>query len=498
MAANDTQTTATHIEDEQIARTHDAALLFGKIPIVPFAFLGLGLYRAWIEIVFVGSFVDFPAINASMRDVFDISMVAVVLLCAACARRIGPLFKRRSAFVLCIVTLTASTAMVFLSGLFPDIASTVAVPSAVLGGFGIALLILFWSEFYGCLNPLRVASYYAAAIVVGAVVVYVYRGFMFPWLFAMTALLPVVSLACIAAGYRQVPASEQPSSIWTKLSVPWKAILLMAIYAFAYGLLESDAYESSFGPHSSLGTLAAGIVVFFGVAFRGKRFDFGVIYRIALPLMVAALLLLPSLNFLGGEAGAFCVSAGYTLQSILVMLICANLCYRYGASAIWIFGIERGVRQVFMILGRDVSDMVPTLGMASGNEEALVSALAIVAIVAATMILMSERSLSSRWGADVVPDVVDGVRAEPTAAERKHELSSRVADEARAHKLSVREEEVLLLLAQRKTIGEIEHELFIANGTAKAHVRHIYQKLEIHTRQELFEMLGVDEGPKGE
>ena len=38
----------------------------------------------------------------------------------------------------------------------------------------------------------------------------------------------------------------------------------------------------------------------------------------------------------------------------------------------------------------------------------------------------------------------------------------------------------------------IEHELYIANGTAKAHVRHIYQKFGIHSREELFEVLGID------
>ena len=51
---------------------------------------------------------------------------------------------------------------------------------------------------------------------------------------------------------------------------------------------------------------------------------------------------------------------------------------------------------------------------------------------------------------------------------------------------------IYMLLGQRKTVGIIERELFIANGTAKAHVRHIYQKLDIHTRQELFDMLGVE------
>ena len=50
---------------------------------------------------------------------------------------------------------------------------------------------------------------------------------------------------------------------------------------------------------------------------------------------------------------------------------------------------------------------------------------------------------------------------------------------ANRYRLTGRETEILNLLAQRKTVGMIERELFIANGTAKAHVRHIYQKLHI-------------------
>lgn len=45
--------------------------------LIPLAFLGLGLYRAWIEIVFVGSFVPFPGSSLMLRDVFDWAMVAV-------------------------------------------------------------------------------------------------------------------------------------------------------------------------------------------------------------------------------------------------------------------------------------------------------------------------------------------------------------------------------------------------------------------------------------
>ena len=47
-------------------------------------------------------------------------------------------------------------------------------------------------------------------------------------------------------------------------------------------------------------------------------------------------------------------AGGYTAFTILIMVLCSNLCYRYGVSAIWLFGLERSLRLVFMFLGRCV------------------------------------------------------------------------------------------------------------------------------------------------
>lgn len=461
--------------------------LFGAVA-VPAAFLGLGVYRAWIEIVFVGSFVDYPVLNIfSARDSFDIAMVVTTLGCMWGARKIGPFFNKRAVFALSGVSLTIATILMFMSCWLPDMASAMAVPATVLGGFGIALLILLWSELYGCLNPLRVALYYSASMVAGALILYVYRGFMLPWLFVMTALLPAVSLYCVHRGFVSLPASERPATSWTRFSVPWKAVLFMATYAFAYGLMEGNMYVGGFGPHSAPGTLFMAAAVFVGVAVRGGRFDFGLIYRVALPLVVVALFLVPALGHVQGFLSDFCISAGYTAQSILIMLIMANICYRYGVSAIWLFGIERSVRQLSMWLGRLVADGAESINLWNGSGELIITLLTLVAIIAATTILFSERELSSRWGANFLEGGVDAA-----AIIRKQALADRCAEVARTYKLSAREEEVLLLLAQHKTVGIIERELFIANGTAKAHVRHIYQKLGIHTRQELFDLLGVD------
>ena len=53
------------------------------------------------------------------------------------------------------------------------------------------------------------------------------------------------------------------------------------------------------------------------------------------------------------------------------------------------------------------------------------------------------------------------------------------------------------LLAQGKSLSGVAHELIIAEGTAKAHTRHIYEKLGINARQELLDSLMTEQQRAG-
>ena len=50
------------------------------------------------------------------------------------------------------------------------------------------------------------------------------------------------------------------------------------------------------------------------------------------------------------------------------------------------------------------------------------------------------------------------------------------------------------MLAQHKSATDIGAELCVAHGTAKAHIRHVYQKLDVHAREELFELVAAEKG----
>jgi DNA-binding CsgD family transcriptional regulator len=270
-------------------------------------------------------------------------------------------------------------------------------------------------------------------------------------------------------------------------SFPWKPVLLMAIYGLAFGLKEVGLYGSGFGPHSSFGTLITSAVVCVAVLIQGHRFDFAWIYRVGLPLMVGALLLIPSFGWAGEFIGDFCVSASYAAFSILTMLILSNMSYRYGISAIWLFGLERGIRAFFVYLGRLINQHMDALAFTGIDPEVLIFVFTVILIVGLTAVLISEKELSSRWGVNFLGSS-DNLADEIII--KKQALATRCNEISREHQLTQREEEVLLLLAQGKSISTIERELFIANGTAKAHVRHIYQKLDIHSRDELFDLFG--------
>ena len=60
---------------------------------------------------------------------------------------------------------------------------------------------------------------------------------------------------------------------------------------------------------------------------------------------------------------------------------------------------------------------------------------------------------------------------------------------AEEYKLSPRETEIFILLAQGRTRAYIQGELVLAENTIKTHVSHIYTKLGIGDRQEMFDML---------
>ena len=112
-----------------------------------------------------------------------------------------------------------------------------------------------------------------------------------------------------------------------------------------------------------------------------------------------------------------------------------------------------------------------------------------VAVLAAILAVVAALLLCVRMPACASPSPAASSPADPSA---EFLLEKRVDRAADAHALGRREKEALSLLLAGKTAGEIAQIMVVAPGTAKSHVYHVYRKLGVHSRAELFEMFGLD------
>ena len=486
---------------------------------VPFCFMGMGIFRVWTETLYANSQVNFPALvlpfsvpiaGADAYSLFDLVAALALTLLALGARRVAPLYRHPVAIVATVVCMVGAAMANFGSILAPAAAEVLFWPSVFGGGVGVALILMLWSEFFGCLSPLRIAVYYSASVVVGCLVLWIFKGLSFWWLWAGTCAVPIVSLMCLWRAYATLSPDAYPPAYQGEFSFPWKPVAVVGAYSFVYGL-RGGVFSGYLGMNSGIGAFLGALLVYALICASVQRgspeaagddaaitttpFDFSLLWKIAMPLMLASLVplehVVPGWSFVADT----CALASYTVLLVLIMSILGNLSYRYGVCALWIFAIERAVRlltsQAGRVIGNSFGDVVGI-----GWHALLVLVMAAMLVVVALLFFSEKNVSSSDWGV-VLKRPADGSRNDAAArALERNRLGVKCEELGRQRGLTPREEEVMLLLAQRRTLGEISRELYVAPNTVKTHSKHVYQKLGIHSRAELLDMLGVRSEPR--
>lgn len=220
------------------------------------------------------------------------------------------------------------------------------------------------------------------------------------------------------------------------------------------------------------------LAVLCSVLFSSGRFDFFSMYGMALPSMVCGFLLLAMVPGIPSAVVGSCVGVSYAAASMLVVLIVCGIAYRTGASALWLFGLVRFVQYTAMGVGQLLRQGLDSLTGASAVDVTVVPVVVIVLVLVVSIVFVTERSSYFGWNIEPIATQKGEKLVVPLAAKVEH-----VAEECN---LTQREQEVLLQLLHRKTVASISEDMFIAEGTVKAHIQHIYSKLGIHSRKKLF------------
>ena len=454
----------------------DAQRRLVELRYLSLCFFGFAFVRAWDDVSFArfaGLFPDNPLFG---QDIMNLGMLPVFVVCVVAARKLAPLYQRRALVIAAPVFMIVSVLLVEAAGVLPAFALPLIVTAAVTAGLGAALSILQWAELQSCLNPFQIVLYVSGAFFFGSVISWMTLGMGESRLLVAMLALPLLSYACLKVGFSKIPEVDLPKHTWGKLRFPWKLVIVLGVYEFVLGVKQGAAtFQNDL---FILGVMLASAILFVVAYFFSHKFDFTRVYRTPFVLMVCGLLA-TLLSFSSSSVVSdVLVSAGYAFMFLTLTVLLCDLSHRYGVSAALLCGIEELVMFTSMG-GHLVAENLPV-------DDVAVSVVLVILVVVASMVLLSEREYS-RWGASFF-----GVGKLAQDGDEQGRFAARCTELGEQYRLSPREKEVFQLLALGKTAADIERELYIANGTLKSHTRRIYQKLGIHSRAELEELLKAE------
>lgn len=448
---------------------------------LPLCFFGFAFIRAWDDIAFYRFSSLVPEHSWIGQDAFLLAMIAVFVPLAILARRVAPLYEKRWSVPVATCALLVSSALWIAGNLTDAIALPLTVGSLLFAGAGAALSILLWAELQSCFNPFRVVLYVSGAFLLGAVLGWLFVGMGDDRLGFVLVALPLLSALCLKLGFSRIPKADLPKRTWGKMRFPWGLVVVLGIYQFIFGL--HPANDIATVSPSVWGAIIASAALFFGTYLLSHRFDFSFIYRTPFVLMTCGLLITLLTFSASNVIASLCISTAYTFMFLILTIVLCDISHRYGISVLVLCGIQEIA--TITIAGGDLLEEAMNSGaLPIRADDSIVIVMLTILVVIATVALLFERKSSEEWGlaffgADKVAEGGD-----------EHGLFAlRCSEIAERYRLSPREKEVFWLLTSDKTLAEIASELYIATGTLKSHTRRIYQKLDVHSRQEMMELL---------
>lgn len=445
-----------------------ARALEGAVPIL----FGFSLNKAWINLAlpYMPSQVSGNALVS-----FDIFFAFASIAFAALSLRVVPKTLRGVLFPVASTCLLVSSLLFVLYFLL--LAATpilvVATGLSIIGVVGMAML---WTDVLAVFNPARTALFVGGATALCYFLVSALEEVSPVRKFVVLSVLLLVSFACYGFGSRKAISEQVGSKIRRCRPVfPSKAVTFIAAYSFSYGLMSPSA--AGLGGLHNLAQLVPALAVIAFVLVDTKRFSLRVLYNLALPMMVCGLLLAALVPGMPSAFVAASFDISYASMGIMLTLVACSISYSTGYSVLWIFGLLVFTQFFAKTLGVFLSDACSSELSAVGLG-GLFPIIAIVLVLLASVVMLSEKSIFSRWGtaSSAAGDPEEGML---------DSMKLRIEDLSTSYGLTQREIEVLHLLAQGKTNAQIGQDMFIAEGTVKAHVQHIYQKLDVHSRKEL-------------
>ena len=463
-------------------------------------------------------FPQFDAIFMFARDISVTFSAATLLGLGFAAYRAPRLLRERAIVGTAVACLLGGGALLAL-GL------ELESPTALVAGASLAAIGRSVATVSTALYLARLEMHATAAIIALAYTVQLAASpassLLPPWVgTALFLIFPLAAIALTARGARLYfdmahdrPAPSdiavtRPASFLAPFSALFVCLFLFQVaFGFALRFGEVDGVPRA----SILSALPLACVALY-VTLSRRRFPAdGLVQLSALAVMAGFLLATqPLLIADGGAADVALLNAGNGLFAMAAQMALIMIAARNPLGAITTVAWGTGVSASGSLTGaaagmlaNAAAESVPTLQAAIPAALLLIFAAYVTiglkrftfagAIDGIDPVLVGTTTAGkgTDTGAEAVPGAGTGPVPLPMPAARTPEeaFASRCAAIAEEFSLTPREAEVFAMLARGRDRAYIEEALVVSRNTVKAHVKHVYAKLGIHSHQELLDLV---------
>ena len=327
----------------------------------------------------------------------------------------------------------------------------------------------------------------------------------------ITAFLPVISLGILVilneiAGSGKIAAENTAAtSVETPTSFTWhsdRAIIVLMLSLLASSVLRGvvnggvdSALASPPLTQDILSIVYSGIFLGFMATPVAHKRKLSMIWPLTMVVLFAGILLMMLFGSGHDSLGSAIMMMGRTCLSVLLWLLLVGEVHQTHVNPIFVFSCcFLGCDILSSLLGYlIVPALVSLAGIDAANlAPALAAGMALV-MMAASVFAFTAPAFAEKTGSSdstpSVPGIPDTSASDKSSLPQTDPLQHNLDSISATYFLTEKESEVAALLAAGNSQKRIAEELGISIGTVQTHLKNIYRKLNIHTRQELIDLV---------
>lgn len=451
--------------------------------------VGFTSYWAWLFLLFIAQVFGAPQ-QTPIGNIWlwcTVAHIAALIVLGLLARKLSPYTDDVFVVASSPAAMAAGTGLL-LAGVMMS-STPLLLVALILVAAGTAGMVLCWGEIFAALSFDGEQRTLLLSCLMASIVLYVVFAFLpAEALYAVLFIMPMVAAvplqACVRAlGPRLHPTEtggHEPEKLTSRF------VLFCLVYSVPLGFFQVKYTMGGSGLFDWIPVLVPSLLILavIGAAdtLLERKRGYNFVPAVVIPGAIAGLLLLALFNDQDARPAGMLIFSTQQLLTVVLYARFAALSSRGKNNPASVFALGVGAMDAGFVLGMLAGEA------ASKSAWPLELTLGVAYVVVLGGFLATGVFL--RKGTDPDEPATSG-----SNLDARGKLTFSLEELSTRYGLTAREEDVLEQLLRGKSISAIATDFFLSKNTVRSHVAHIYQKMDVHTRDELLELVDTRKLP---